>query len=102
MKIEKNIKLPAGYAAMTENEQLDTIGGGAAETAVKAAVALGVSGALVCVGGAAAYGILQVFNPTAWKNFLEGSMSWGKNFIEGSMAAGESFLHKLMGISPLN
>lgn len=102
MKNEKNIQLPAGYAAMTENEQLDTIGGGAAETAVKAVIAVGVSGALACVAGAAAYGILQVFNPTVWNKLLDGTMSWGKNFIEGSMAAGESFLHKWMGISPLN
>lgn len=102
MMIEKNIKLPAGYAAMTENEKLETIGDGAAETAVKAVVALGVSGALTCVAGAAAYGILQVFNPTGWNKFLESSMSWGKNFIEGSMAAGENLLHKWMGISPLN
>lgn len=102
MMTEKNIKLPAGYAAMTENEQLEAIGGGAAETAVKAVIAIGVSGALACVAGAAAYGILQVFNPTGWNKFLEGSMNWGKSFIEGSMVAGENLLHKLMGISPLN
>lgn len=102
MMIEKKIQLPANCVVMNETEQMETVGGSAAETAVKAVIAVGVSGALACAAGAAAYAVLQVFNPKVWDNFLEGTMTWGKNFIDGSMAAGENFLHKLMGISPLN
>lgn len=97
MKIEKNIQLPTQYAALTETEKMDTTGGSAAETAAKVVIALGVSGALVCVAGAAAYGILG-----GTFGFIKNSMSWGKNFINSSMAAGEKLLHDLMGISPLN
>lgn len=99
--MEKKINLPARYAAMTENEKMDTVGGSAAETAARVAIALSVSGVLVCVAGAAAHNVID--GTIAWgKGFIGASMNWGKNFIQNSMASGEKLLHGLMGISPLN
>lgn len=96
----KNLNLPANCAMMNENEKLDTIGGGAAKTAVKAVIAIGGALALTGVAAVAAKGILSVFsgNPGQW---IQDSINSGKNFIEGSMNAGRNFLNKLMGISLL-
>lgn len=96
------MKFPEQYAALTENEKMNTIGGGAAETAVKAVVAIGGAAALTGVAAVAARGILSIFNPNRnWESIIAGSIEGGKNFIEGSMNAGRDFLNRLMGIELL-
>ena len=96
----KNLNLPANCAMLSENEKLDTIGGGAAETAVKAVIAIGGAVALTGVAAVAAKGILSIFggDPGQW---IQDSITSGKNFIDGSLNAGRNFLNKLMGISLL-
>lgn len=94
-----NLNMPANYAMMNENEQMDTIGGGAVETAVKAVIAIGGAAVLTGVAAVAAKGILSIFgDPTQWIN---GSINAGKNFIDGAMTAGADFLNRLMGIEQL-
>lgn len=96
----KNLNLPANCAMMNENEMLDTTGGSAAETAVKAVIAIGGAVALTGVAAVAAKGILSIFggNPGQW---IQDSINSGKNFIDGSLNAGRNLLNKLMGVSPL-
>lgn len=91
----KNLNLPANCAMMNENEKLDTIGG-AAETAVKAVIAIGGAAALTGVAVVAAKGILSIFggDPGQW---IQDSINGGKNFIDGAVNAGQNFLNKLMG-----
>lgn len=92
-----NMKLPANCAMLNEEEKIETIGGGAAETAVKAVIAIG--GALGLTGVAAA-AVSCIFNgdPFSW---IKDSMTAGKNFIDGAVNAGQNFLNKLLGISIL-
>ena len=94
--MNNNMKLPANCAMMKENEKLDTIGGGAAETAVKAVIAIGGAAALTGVAVVAAKGILSIFggDPGQW---IQDSINSGKNFIDASLNAGQNFLNKLMG-----
>lgn len=96
----KNLNLPANYAMLNENEKMDTTGGSAAETAVKAVIAIGGAVALTGVAAVAAKGILSIFggNPGQW---IQDSINGGKNFIDGSLNAGRNLLNKLMGVSPL-
>ena len=97
-----NIKLPANCAVLSENEKMDTIGGGVVSTAAKAVVAIGGALGLAAVAGVAAKGILSIFNPNAgWGDIISGSIETGKNFIDGAVSAGANFLNKLMGISLL-
>ena len=95
-----NMKLPANCAMLNEDEKIDTIGGGAAQTAVKAVVAIGGALGLTGVAAVAAKGVLSILggNPGQW---IQDSITAGKNFIQGSMEAGKNFLNKLMGISLL-
>ena len=95
-----NMKLPANCAMLNEEEKIDTIGGGAAQTAVKAVVAIGGALGLTGVAAVAAKGVLSILggNPGQW---IQDSITAGKNFIHGSMEAGVNFLNKLMGISLL-
>jgi len=92
-----DMKLPANCAQMTENERVDTIGGGAADTAVEAVIAIGGAVALT---GVAATAVSAIFggDPFGW---IQGSMEAGKNFIDNSVEAGRNFLNSLMGISLL-
>ena len=94
------LNLPATFAMLSENEKMDTVGGSAAETAVKAVVAIGGAAVLTGVAAVAAKGILSIFggNPSQW---IQDSINGGKNFIEGAVNAGQNFLNKLMGISQL-
>ena len=92
-----NMKLPANCAMMNDTEKMDTIGGGAAETAVKAVVAIGGAVALTSVA-ATAVSVLFSGNPFGW---IQDSMTAGKNFIDGAVNAGADFLNRLMGISQL-
>ena len=94
------LNMPQNFAPLTEEEKMDTIGGSAAQTAVKAVAAIGGALGLTAVAGVAAKGILSIFggNPSQW---IQDSMTAGKNFIDGSMEAGRRFLNKLMGISLL-
>lgn len=95
-----NMKLPANCAMLNENEKVDAVGGTAAQTAVKAVIAIGGALGLTGVAAGAAKGVLSIFggNPGQW---IQDSMTAGKNFIDASMAAGVKFLNKLMGISQL-
>ena len=95
-----NMKLPANCAMLNEDEKIDTIGGGAAQNAVKAVVAIGGALGLTGVAAVAAKGVLSILggNPGQW---IQDSITAGKNFIQGSMEAGVKFLNKLMGISLL-
>lgn len=95
-----NMKLPANCAMLNENEKMDAVGGTAAQTAVKAVIAIGGALGLTGVAAVAAKGVLSIFdgNPGQW---IQDSMTAGKNFIDASMAAGVKFLNKLMGISQL-
>ena len=61
MNANKNMKLPADCTLMTEEEMMTANGGSAAETAVKAVIAVGGAAALLVVGSIAARGILSIF-----------------------------------------
>lgn len=94
-----NLNMPANYAMMNETEQMDTIGGGAAETAVKAVIAIGGAAVLTGVAAVAAAGILGIFGNPA--QLIQNSINAGKNFIDGAVNAGSNFLNNLMGINQL-
>lgn len=73
------MKLPANCAAMSEDEMVYTCGGSAAEaaeTALKAVVAIGVSAALTGVAAFAAVQILSIFNPQKWENVGTACKNW--------------------------
>ena len=91
-----NMKLPANCEMMNDDEMMNVSGGGAAETAVKAVVAIGGALALTGVAAVAAKGILSIFggDPGQW---IQDSINGGKNFIDGSLNVGQNFLNKLMG-----
>ena len=102
-----NMKLPANCAMLNENEKMDAVGGTAAQTAVKAVIAIGGALGLTGVAAVAAKGVLSIFdgNPGQWiqdsmtagKNFIDASMAAGANFINGSVNAGQNFLDGLLG-----
>lgn len=99
-----NMKLPANCAMLNENEKMDAVGGTAAQTAVKAVIAIGGALGLTGVAAVAAKGVLSI-NPGQWiqdsmtagKNFIDASMAAGANFINGSVNAGQNFLDGLLG-----
>ena len=92
------MKFPANYAKLTEEETMNTLGGGdALETAGKAVIAIGVSGVLLCVAGVAARGILNVFHPNGVEGAVADSVNAGGNFIQNAVSAGQNFLDRLMG-----
>lgn len=93
-----NIKLPAVCTMMTEDETMNTLGGGdTMETVGKAIVAVGVAGVLLCVAGVAARNILNIFHPNGIDGVVSDSVSAGGNFIQGAVNAGQNFLDSLMG-----
>ena len=102
-----NMKLPANCAILNENEKMDAVGGTAAQTAVKAVIAIGGALGLTGVAAVAAKGVLSIFggNPGQWiqdsmtagKNFIDASMAAGANFINCSVNAGQNFLDGLLG-----
>lgn len=97
MKINDTIKLPANCTALTSQEQREATGGASAETVVKAVVALGVSGALLCVAGVAAGGVLGLFRGQGGLGAaIQDSMDRGRAFIDGALEAGRSLLDQLL------
>ena len=98
MNTEKNLNLPSSCTFLSEEETMNTIGGGdTLETAGKAVVAVGVAGALLVVAGVAARGILSVFHPRGVEGAIEDSVNGGQNFIDGAVEKGQNFLDNLMG-----
>lgn len=97
MKINDTIKLPANCTALTSQEQREATGGASTETVVKAVVALGVSGALLCVAGVAAGGVLGLFRGQGGLGAaIQDSMDRGRAFIDGALEAGRSLLDQLL------
>ena len=97
MKTNDTIKLPANCTALTSQEQREATGGASAETVVKAVVALGVSGALLCVAGAAAGSVLGRFRGQGGLGAaIQDSMDRGRAFIDGALEAGRSLLDQLL------
>ena len=97
MKINDTIKLPANCTALTSQEQREVTGGASAETVVKAVVALGVSGALLCVAGVAAGSDLGLFRGQGGLGAaIQDSMDRGRAFIDGALEAGRSLLDQLL------
>lgn len=97
MKTNDIIKLPANCTALTSQEQREATGGASAETVVKAVVALGVSGALLCVAGVAAGGVLGLFRGQGGLGAaIQDSMDRGRAFIDGALEAGRSLLDQLL------
>lgn len=97
MKINDTIKLPANCTALTSPEQREVTGGASAETVVKAVVALGVSGALLCVAGVAAGSVLGLFRGQGGLGAaIQDSMDRGRAFIDGALEAGRSLLDQLL------
>ncbi|MGN0662277.1 MAG: hypothetical protein ACI4LE_03930 [Faecalibacterium sp.] len=94
MKDNTKMRFPADCALLTEAEQKETVGGSAVETVVKAVVAVGVAGALLCVAGAAVQGILSFFGGGS---VIEDAVNAGKNFIDDALYSGQKFLDGLMG-----
>lgn len=98
MNTNRNLKLPADCTRMTGEEMIRTHGGAAAETAVKAVIAIGGAAALLVVGSAAARGILSIFGGEGGlSSVIEDSVNRGRNLIDGALDAGQSFLDALMG-----
>ncbi|OUN34407.1 hypothetical protein B5G28_12750 [Faecalibacterium sp. An77] len=95
MNANETMKLPASCTLMTEEEMMYTDGGTAAETAVKAVIAVGGAAALL-VGCIAARGILSIFGGV--DSAIDSSVDAGKSFIGGALDAGKSFLNALMGL----
>ncbi len=95
MNTKGTMKLPADCAIMTEEEMMHTHGGTAAETAVKAVVAVGGAAILLVVGCAAARGILSIFG--GLDSAIDRSMDAGKSFIDGALNAGQDWLDAMMG-----
>ncbi|OUP29276.1 hypothetical protein B5F27_03685 [Faecalibacterium sp. An192] len=77
-------------------EMMYTDGGTAAETAVKAVIAVGGAAALLVVGCIAARGILSIFGGV--DSAIDSSVDAGKSFIGGALSAGQNFLNTLMGL----
>lgn len=97
MKTNDTIKLPANCTALTSQEQREATGGASAETVVKAVVALGVSGALLCVAGVAAGSVLGLFRGQGGlEAAIQDSMDRGRAFIDGALEAGRSLLDQLL------
>ena len=97
MKINDTIKLPGNSTALTSQEQREVTGGASAETVVKAVVALGVSGALLCVAGVAAGSVLGLFRGQGGLGAaIQDSMDRGRAFIDGALEAGRSLLDQLL------
>ena len=95
--MNNNMKLPANCEMMSDDEMMNVSGGSALETAVKAVVAVGGAGILLCVATAAARGILSIFNPNGLDGAISDSVNAGSNFIQGALDAGQNFLDGLMG-----
>ena len=95
--MNNNMKLPANCAMMNNDEMMNVSGGSAIETALKAVVAVGGAGILLCVAGVAAKGILSIFNPSGLDGAISDSVNAGNNFIQGALDAGQNFLDGLMG-----
>lgn len=92
------IKFPASCAPLTEEEAMNTPGGGdTLETVGKAVIAVGVSGVLLCVAGVAARGILSIFHPNGVEGAVSDSVQAGNSFIQNSVNSGQNFLNRLMG-----
>lgn len=97
MKINDTIKLPVNCTALTSQEQREATGGASTETVVKAVVALGVSGALLCVAGVAAGSVLGLFRGQGGLGAaIQDSMDRGRAFIDGALEAGRSLLDQLL------
>lgn len=96
MNAKQNLNLPADCTLLTEDEMLSATGGTAVETIAKAVVAVGVSAALLVVGGIAARGILSIFGGVS--SAIDSSVSAGSNFIDSALASGQNFLDNLMGL----
>ena len=97
MKYNETMKLPANYTALTRSEQAEATGGAAADTAVKAVVAVGVSAALVCVAGVAAAGILSLFGGEGGLGaVIDRSLERGGAFVRNAVEAGRSLLDALL------
>ena len=97
MKTNDTIKLPANCTALTSQEQREATGGASAETVVKAVVALGVSGALLCVAGVAAGSVLGLFRGQGGLGAaIQDSMDRGRAFIDGALEAGRRLLDQLL------
>ena len=97
MKYNETMKLPANYTALTRSEQAEATGGAAADTAVKAVVAVGVSAALLCVAGVAAAGILSLLGGEAGLGaVIDRSLERGGAFVRNAVEAGRSLLDALL------
>ena len=97
MKYNETMKLPANYTALTRSEQAEATGGAAADTAVKAVVAVGVSAALLCVAGVAAAGILSLFGGEGGLGaVIDRSLERGGAFGRNAVEAGRSLLDALL------
>ena len=97
MKTNDTIKLPANCTALTSQEQREATGGASAETVVTVVVALGVSGALLCVAGVAAGSVLGLFRGQGGLGAaIQDSMDRGRAFIDGALEAGRSLLDQLL------
>lgn len=73
------MKLPANCNMMSEDEMVYTCGGSAAEaaeTALKAVVAVGTAAALTGVAAFAAVEILSIFNPKKWESVGTACKNW--------------------------
>lgn len=100
MKENLKIKLPAHCAMLTEEEQAHITGGGAAGTAVRVVIALGISAVLLGVAATAARGVLGVFGgdvAEAGRNWIKGSLRAGQNFVNQAVNAGSDLLSSMMG-----
>ena len=97
MKYNETMKLPANYTALTRSEQAEATGGAAADAAVKAVVAVGVSAALLCVAGVAAAGILSLFGGEGGLGaVIDRSLERGGAFVRNAVEAGRSLLDALL------
>lgn len=97
MKRNKTIQLPAACTTLTSRELAETTGGAAAETAVKTVVAVGVGAALLCVGGVAAAGILNLFGGEGGLGaVIDRSLERGGVFVRNAVEAGRSLLGSLL------
>lgn len=98
MNATKTMKLPADCTRMTEEEMMYTNGGAAAETALKAVIALGGAAALLVVGSMAARAVLSIFGGEGGlDSAIDSSVDAGKNFIGGALSAGRDWLDTMMG-----
>lgn len=98
MNAKQTLKFPAEYALMTKDDLAETTGGTAAETAVKAAVAVGGAAVLLVAGSIAARGILSIFGGKGGlASVIDSSIRAGQDFIDGALSAGQGFLDALMG-----